>query len=120
MIYAYTRPRYQVSVYRTIGPLVYVKGDSGGPNGCYDNNGDFYLVGVTSWSPKPNGICGEYANVYMRVSKYLRWIKYFSYSPDRQSQTRTGIDEQGSSSSAAVLGKVIISFFFHFKFRKFE
>ena len=22
MIYAYTRPRYQVSVYRTIGPLV--------------------------------------------------------------------------------------------------
>ena len=24
MIYAYTRPRYQVSVYRTIGPLVLV------------------------------------------------------------------------------------------------
>ena len=23
MIYAYTRPRYQVSVYRTIGPLVF-------------------------------------------------------------------------------------------------
>ena len=25
MIYAYTRPRYQVSVYRTIGPLVCLK-----------------------------------------------------------------------------------------------
>ena len=24
MIYAYTRPRYQVSVYRTISPLVYI------------------------------------------------------------------------------------------------
>ena len=24
MIYGYTRPRYQVSVYRTIGPPVYV------------------------------------------------------------------------------------------------
>ena len=23
MLYAYTRPRYQVSIYRTIGPLVY-------------------------------------------------------------------------------------------------
>ena len=23
MFYAYTRPRYQVSIYRTIGPLVY-------------------------------------------------------------------------------------------------
>ena len=25
MFYAYTRPRYQVGVYRTIGPLVYLR-----------------------------------------------------------------------------------------------
>ena len=29
MIYAYTRLRYQVSVYRTIGPLVFLLSDEG-------------------------------------------------------------------------------------------
>ena len=36
----YTRPRYQVSVYRTIGPLVF----------CLNDNAGLTLINFTAWS----------------------------------------------------------------------
>ncbi|XP_053400416.1 plasma kallikrein-like [Mercenaria mercenaria] len=49
-------------------------GDSGGPMGCYDNDGNFRLIGVDSFGRQPCGITTGAVTGYMRISQYRRWI----------------------------------------------
>jgi secreted trypsin-like serine protease len=55
------------------------QGDSGGSLNCPENNGGYYMAGITSWGVVNfvNGVatCNVfYPSVYTAVSKYLDWI----------------------------------------------
>ena len=56
--------------------VYFLKGDSGGPVGCYDKKGVYYQVGIVSWGPTQ--ICAG-LGVYTRISKYRNWTKCYSY-----------------------------------------
>ncbi len=52
--------------------VVKFQGDSGGPLIVQEPNGDFAVVGLTSWGP---AVCADgLPGVYTRVNQFLDWI----------------------------------------------
>ncbi|XP_045206575.2 chymotrypsin-1-like isoform X2 [Mercenaria mercenaria] len=56
-------------------------GDSGGPMGCYDNDGNFRLLGITVFGKNPCGAKRGFPNVFVRVSTYRKWIARNAVGP---------------------------------------
>ena len=54
--------------------LFCMKGDSGGPLFCENDNGDYVLQGIVSWGMRP---CAQeqYPSVFTRVSYFRDWIE---------------------------------------------